>query len=203
MVPLFAVVGLVVPLPICSHQCTPALASHPRCPPLIAKASGPDEEWSPSDDSMLAEHIAMRAASARCGEPERVLSGLNEAWVLIFNMGKQDEGVYTLQGQQSRASAYVLAFEYTDDANRFATLLQAEGFDLATPARWNVGQFSALCDAGEFEVSLVPQGALITPPTKNEYDVDAFDKYSGNDGLGLDAYATQRAAFERLYLEGM
>jgi hypothetical protein len=102
-----------------------------------------------------------------------------------------------------QASTFVLAFEYTDDAARFAELLQAEGFDLATPICWDAPQLSAFCAASGFEVSLVPQGGLITPPTKNEYAIDAFDRVGGSDGLdqdrGLDTYKTQRAAFERLY----
>lgn len=170
---------------------------------------GDNEEWTSSDDSMLAEHIARRATSARCGHPDNVLCGMNQAYVLIFNAGQHDEGVYTLQAQQSQVSAYVLAFESTDDADRFASLLQAESFDLPTPQSWDRSQLSSFCDAGQFEVSLVPQGGLITPPTKNEYDVDAFDRASGvvADGLdayaGFDAYASQRSVFERLYNEGI
>jgi hypothetical protein len=96
----------------------------------------------------------------------------DSAWVLIFNPGRHDEGVYTLQGRR----AYILAFERTDDAGRFAELLQAEGFDQPTPLCWGVHQLSSFCEMGEFEMSLVPQGSLITPPKKNEYDRDAFDR---------------------------
>jgi hypothetical protein len=116
-----------------------------------------DDEWTSDDDSMLAKFIGERSSLARCGRPDRVLSGLNDAWVLIFNAGRDDEGVYTLQGRTSRSTAYVLAFEFLDDADRFAELLQAESFDLATPHNWDVRQLSAFCDVGDFEVSLVPQ----------------------------------------------
>ena len=75
----------------------------------------------------------------------------------------------------------MLAFERPDDATRFATLLEAEGFDLATPLHWNTNQLSTFCDAGEFELSLVPQGTLITPPSKNEYDRDAFDRLTSQE----------------------
>ena len=72
--------------------------------------------------------ISQRTTSAKLGQPENVLHGLQGAWVLIFNEGQHDEGVYTLQGRcSSNIRAYVLAFELTDDANRFAQLLQAEG----------------------------------------------------------------------------
>jgi len=175
-----------------------------------------EDHWDSGDDAALRDHIERRAAAARCGRPSYVLEHLNAAFVLIFNPGKRDEGVYTLQGRTGSASAYLLSFEQMDDASRFAELLQAEGFDLATPHAWDCRQLEAFCDAGEFEVSLVPTGALITPPSKNEYDLDAFEQLnqppaqrldSGN-GFGrdpstqVDKYAQQRAALERLFREG-
>jgi hypothetical protein len=173
-----------------------------RCASPLVMASN-DESWNSWDDAALREHMNLHRPSAHCGPPERVLRGLKAAYVLIFNAGMADEGVYTLQGQAAAASAYVLAFELTDDADRFAQLLMAEGFDLATPLLWETNQLSAFCEAGEFEVSLVPQGAMITPPTKNEYDNDAFNRVEGADAYaGLDAYAQQRATFERLFNEG-
>ena len=69
-----------------------------------------------------------RASTTRLGSPHSALQGLDSAYVLIFNAGQQDEGVYTLQGRAAQANAYVLAFELNDDAGRFAQLLQAEGF---------------------------------------------------------------------------
>lgn len=177
---------------------------------------GESSWWGPTDDEALQAHINAQTSSvARLGHPQSVMVGMDTAWVLIFNAGRHDEGVYTLQGRTSRASAYVLAFERTDDAERFAQLLQAEGFDIPTPLMWNIEQLSNFCEAGPFEVSLVPQGTLITPPTKNEYDHDAFDRLNGNgnaevvddperrfpgDGTGrLDAYASQRQELESLF----
>lgn len=182
---------------------------------------GRDEEgdfWGPNDDNALRDFAQSRGASvARLGKPRSVMEDLEAAWVLIFNAGQSDEGVYTLQGRAARASAYVLAFERPDDATRFATLLQAEGFDLATPLHWNTNQLSTFCDAGEFELSLVPQGTLITPPSKNEYDRDAFDRltsqeqseilargmqgdperrYPGDGSEGADAFAMERMRLE-------
>ena len=188
-----------------------------RCiaPPAMA-----DELWNSNDDFALTEYIARHQSAARCGAPGRVLGDLEEAWVLIFNVGKQDEGVYTLQGRTERAAAYVLMFEFTDDADRFAQLLQAEGFEGATPLKWAAEQIHAFCLAGEFEVSLVPQGALITPPTKNEYDLDAFERLNDPEGAAeraavtsdaadaapdpdaLDAFAAQRAQFEKMFNNG-
>ena len=144
---------------------THSRVSTQRCLPAVAMADGPGDEpegWTSSDDSMLAHHIAKQPSSARCGRPERVLAGMHQAWVLIFNPGKENEGVYTLQGQQSSVS-YVLNFEYKDDADCFASLLHAEGFDEPTPLCWDVSQLSEFCDAGQFEVSLVPQVTTPAP----------------------------------------
>ena len=165
-------------------------------------------QWDDHDEAALHNAIAKCHSTTRLGEPGYALQGLNSAYVLIFNPGKPDEGVYTLQGAMTRASAYVLTFESTDDADRFAQLLQAEGFDLATAMQWEVGQLEAFCHAGEFEVSMVPAGSLITPPAKNEFDIDAFNKLDEesdeSQGQGMmprtDAYTSERAALERLFL---
>ena len=52
-------------------------------------------------------------------------------------------------------------------------------------------------------MSLVPDGVLITPPSKNEYDLDAFERMSREERGGADAFASQRATFERLFRDGM
>jgi hypothetical protein len=202
------------------------LPQTPRFLPHATRASFQPRmstSWSPDDDESLLRAISSSSSSTKLGTAHSVLEGIDRAWVLIFNAGKQDEGVYTLQGRATPASAYVLAFERTDDADRFAYLLQAEGFDLATPMCWDTDQLATFCSAGSFEVSLVPQDTLITPPRKNEYDVDAFHKldepadpyadglnarygYTERDGAdhnldskGLDSYPDERDRFERLF----
>jgi len=98
-----------------------------------------------------------------------VLAGVQALFVLIFNPGKSNEGVYTLQGKTSPASSYVLAFEQTDEAIRFADLLHAEGFDMPQPMEWRAETIRTFCERGEFEIGIVPRGALLTPPSHNEY----------------------------------
>lgn len=66
-------------------------------------------------------------------------------------------------------------------------------------------------------MSLVPQGSLVTPPSTNEYDNDAFDRLQAANMLGsllglgdeeaatepaVDGYASERAALERLFTSG-
>ena len=46
-----------------------------------------------------------------------------------------DEGVYTLQGRETSLDTYVLGFELKDEADRFATLLEAQGFGMACRTR--------------------------------------------------------------------
>jgi len=150
-----------------------------------------------------------RASSINIGEPHEVLEDIETAFVLVFNAGQHDEGVYTLQGRSSHTSAYVLAFERDDDAERFSQLLHTEGFDLATPLLWDVDQIASFCDAGQFEVSLVPHGTLFSPPAKNSYDTDAFEKLDEereeedqqdrSEILPLSQYASEREALERLF----
>ena len=55
------------------------------------------------------------SASQLVGPANEVLNNLDVVFVLIFNMGNPDEGVYTLQGRTAPASPYVLAFEKTDE----------------------------------------------------------------------------------------
>ena len=131
-----------------------------RCSPIVAMDDGPPEEqWSPFDEEMLKEAIAnnhMRNP-AMCGPAERVFAGIEAAWVLIFNQGRKDEGVYTLQGRPGTNTAYVLGFQDRGDADRFAEQLTADGFDQATPLLWEAGRVVEFCNHGRFEVSLVPQ----------------------------------------------
>ena len=106
-----------------------------------------------------------------------ILAGLHAVWVLVFNIGTSEEGVYTLKVDEGRA--HVLAFERDDDADRYAALLQAEGFDLATPYHWDAGQLTAFCEAEgheRFHLSYVPAEAHVMPPDQNEYNREAYDR---------------------------
>ena len=81
----------------------PFAAVSTRTPAPIAMSAGNEEMWSDDDDHALQDFIKMKEASAaQCGRPERVLRNVDSAWVLIFNVGQADEGVYTLQGRATR-----------------------------------------------------------------------------------------------------
>lgn len=117
----------------------------------------------------LSELLA-RARVSHLSAPDLALVAPDEVYVLIFNMENEDKGIYALRGRAMRARSHVLAFEESVDASQFAELLEAEGFHGAMPLLWNKEQLESFCEASAFEVSLVKQGALISPPTNNEYD---------------------------------
>ena len=98
--------------------------------------------------------------------------------VLIFNLGMR-EGVYTLPREAEVSVAHVLVFALAEDAARFAANLQADG----RPPRPPAGRTSSstLCGSAQFDISLVPPGAPVTPQ-KDEYDKAAFERI----GLGGD-----------------
>ena len=98
--------------------------------------------------------------------PSATRDGLEAGWVMIFNAGQPNEGVYTHTSDEGSA---VLAFECTDDANDYAQLLLAKGFDLAVPLFWSADRLSTFCQAAGFEVSVVPRGTMPMQPS-NQYD---------------------------------
>lgn len=173
-----------------------------------------DGDWDSFSREMkeLRERISAEGYSAaKLGPPDQVLEDVSKAWVLIFNPGRNDEGVvsqrppadsprchappracasrvarnartqYTLQGRNGPASSYVLAFETTDEAMRFAELLAADGFDMAQPAEWRSEQLRAFCKMGKLDVGMVPGGTLLTPPSHNEFDADAYARLEAQE----------------------
>ena len=136
-------------------------------------------------DSLSAEFE--RLAAARSGTvfgsaPDLLRERkLEHSWVLIFNAGQDDEGLYTLQGseasqqQHGNDGTYVLAFEQHEEASRFAMLLQAQGFDMPTATEWPAEQLSEFCSSTEFGLGFVPHEALLVPPQLNYFDETAFE----------------------------
>ena len=94
---------------------------------------GFDECWVSDDDFGLSMRIARLAENTQNQQriaPENIVgevdkSSIHEAYVIIFNDGQEDEGVYLLQNGDMRSRAtYVLAFEHGEDAARFAEQVQ-------------------------------------------------------------------------------
>jgi len=106
------------------------------------------------------------------------------AYVVVFNRGTPNEGVYTLETQVGGLKGQLLSFENSIDARRFAQMLRREDFKVvggessvsleAQPFMWDTRRIEQFCQGGDFEVALVPSGGTVTPPEKNLYDPARF-----------------------------
>jgi len=123
---------------------------------------------------------------ATFGEAHLLLDEKASAFVLLFNPGRNDEGVYTLQSKASSSGTCLVAFEQGDAAERFSHLLSAEGFDLAQPAEWSAEQICYFCASAQFGLGFVKSEALLLPPRHNVFDEEAFEQ--------LRAYEAEQAA---------
>lgn len=136
--------------------------------------------------------------------PPSTMRGLEPGWVMVFNAGRHNEGVYThtqdYDGTGSSVRTSVLAFEFADDASNFAQLLEGQGFHLATPLYWSASQLAAFCDTTGFEVSRVPGGTLPEPPSNT---FEPQHRYMGAEGRGQlpgnDEYSGYRVWLEDLF----
>lgn len=154
-----------------------------------------DDSWS-SLESQIRSQLRSVCAGVSLGEAKPLLSNKPKAWVLIFNEGSANEGVYTLQGRSTRATSYVLAFEEHEEASRFGLLLQAQGFDEPAAVQWPSKHLSEFCEGAGFELGLVPHDTVLLPPSNNFYDNDAFSRLERSDAE--QPLAAERAALERL-----
>ena len=57
---------------------------------------------------------------------------------------------------------------------RLTSLVQAQGFDLATATKWTSELLVDFCDVANFDLGFVPDAALLIPPEQNVY-VDHHD----------------------------
>lgn len=112
-------------------------------------------------------------------------------FVLLFNVGTDNEGLHTLQiGDRN----LVLMFEEEDDATRYALLLEAQDFIAPSVEEIEQEEMEAFCAEANYECILVPQGfqpqtqsdrLLIAPPDKNlevtDWTVDSKPEPVEND----------------------
>jgi len=145
------------------------------------------------------QNLISSRSGALLGQADELLRsrGIRECFVLIFNAGMPDEGVYTLQGRETSLDTYVLGFELKDEADRFATLLEAQGFGMPDALLWPTEQVSDFCQVAEFGLSFVPQNTLFMPPAHNYYDVDAFNALQ-DDQLELQETSSDPESERRL-----
>ncbi|PZD73641.1 hypothetical protein C1752_02073 [Acaryochloris thomasi RCC1774] len=90
-----------------------------------------------------------------------------EVFVLLFNVGTDNEGIHTLKVNPPDGEDMVLAFEAEDDATRFAVLLEAQDFLEPTVEPIDEEEIKAICSQSGLGYKFVPEGQLEIPPEQN------------------------------------
>jgi Protein of unknown function (DUF3110) len=97
-------------------------------------------------------------------------------YVLLFNVGTDNEGIHTLKLKQpeteagSQADEYqdvVLAFEQEDDAIRFGLLLEAQDFLEPAVEAIDQEELEEFCEGSGLGLQYVSDGMLAVPPASN------------------------------------
>jgi Protein of unknown function (DUF3110) len=91
-------------------------------------------------------------------------------FVLLFNARTDDEGIHTIRvGDRNK----VLMFESSDDAERFAMLLEAQDFPVPTVEVIDSQEIEGFCASADYDWEIVPvNGALAIPPEINLEETD-------------------------------
>jgi hypothetical protein len=91
-------------------------------------------------------------------------------FVLLFNARTDDEGIHTIRvGDRNK----VLMFESSDDAERFAMLLEAQDFPVPTVEPIDSEEIEGFCSEMDYDWEIVPvNGALAVPPELNVEETD-------------------------------
>jgi len=93
--------------------------------------------------------------------------------VLLYDAGKDSEGIHSLE---LAGKTVVLMFENSDDANRYAGLLEAQDFPLPSVQALNKDEVESFCQQAGYEAEFVESGfvpkneeeiLLLTPPQSN------------------------------------
>jgi hypothetical protein len=199
---------------VASYLRTPAFSdvvarSRVGGPPLMSDHRG----WDANDDEELRREMDRSLGSQEVirGPADQVMRYRIMAYVVVFNAGRPNEGVYTLEASVGGSKGQLLTFENAEDAYRFASQLQGEEFTVvgnesrvsleAQPFTWDSRRIEHFCQGSDFEVALVPSGGMITPPEKNMYDPGRFgdgpnspDNRFQNGVSGAHGYDQRRRA---------
>jgi hypothetical protein len=93
--------------------------------------------------------------------------------VLLFDAGTDQEGIHSLE---LKGRTVVLLFEDSDDAERYAGLLEAQDFPVPTVEPLDREEMELFCGEAGYEARFVPAGflpqsaedrLLIAPPVRN------------------------------------
>jgi Protein of unknown function (DUF3110) len=97
-------------------------------------------------------------------------------YVLLFNVGTDNEGIHTLKLKQpeledgfleDQYQDVVLAFEQEDDATRFGLLLEAQDFPEPAVEEIDQEELEEFCESSGLGLQYVSEGMLAVPPSAN------------------------------------
>jgi len=173
-------------VPRCAVRWSSSVSCHAR----MHEYSG---ETSPLWDSRYIESLHHRISDASetvTGPAEELLHRRTQVWVLIFNVGLPNEGVYTAQDFETGAPVLV-AFDRIHEADGFARDLEDEGLADLRPMVWQAEQVRTFCEAVGCQLGMVPFGANVSPPSENEFDDDAYGLDACGDDFGFDDFSVE------------
>lgn len=95
-------------------------------------------------------------------------------YVLLFNVGTDNEGIHTLKlkqpdpdGNSEAVRNVVLMFESEDDATRYSVLLEAQDFMSPAVEAIDSEEVEEFCRDADYDCVMVPEGTLTLPPEDN------------------------------------
>ena len=121
-------------------------------------------------------------------------------YVLLFNPGTENEGIYTLKMREDDRNV-VLMFESEEDATRYGLLLEAQDFLSPSVEPIESEEVEEFCEEAEYECVLVPEGTLAIPPETNLDDIE-WDPEKGPEPPPSDFSTSELDAIRRR-LEGL
>ena len=128
--------------------------------------------------------------------------------VLLFDAGTDQEGIHSLE---LNGRTVVLLFEDSDDAERYAGLLEAQDFPVPTVEPLDREEMELFCSEAGYEARFVPAGflpqsaedrLLIAPPVRNMDVTNWQEQREQQEQAGESAPDPSLEAFRR-QLEGL
>jgi hypothetical protein len=128
--------------------------------------------------------------------------------VLLFVAGTDQEGIHSLE---LNGRTVVLLFEDSDDAERYAGLLEAQDFPVPTVEPLDREEMELFCGEAGYEARFVPAGflpqsaedrLLIAPPVRNMDVTNWQEQREQQEQAGESAPDPSLEAFRR-QLEGL
>ncbi|WP_369750743.1 DUF3110 domain-containing protein [Anabaena sp. PCC 7108] len=112
-------------------------------------------------------------------------------FVLIFNVGTDNEGIHTVwtsnpeAGLSGAGRNKILMFESEDDATRYALMLEAQDFASPTVEVMNAEEIQEFCASADYDWELIPENSnlVVTPP---EVNVEQTDWQPENETVDTD-----------------